>query len=422
MNSKERVRASIEHRTPDRVPIDFGSTAVTGMHVSVVAALREQYGLPRHPVKVIEPYQMLGEIEPDLLDRAGIDTVPLPGSKNLFGFRNEHWKEFRTPWGQVVLVPGQFNTRPAPQGGIWLYPSGDMTVPPSGRMPASGYFFDTIIRQEPIDEDHLNPEDNLEEFKPLSADDAAWYREQAALLKGSSRAVVGGPGGTAFGDIALVPAPFLKHPKGIRDIEEWYVSIAARKSYVRAVFEQQCAMALRNLAAFHDIVGETLDVLFVCGTDFGTQQSSFCSVRTFEEMYLPWYRQVNDWVHRHTHWKTFKHSCGAVEPFIGRFIDCGFDILNPVQCSAAGMDPVKLNDKYGDRITFWGGGADTQQTLPFGTPAQVRDEVLRRCEIFARKGGFVFNVIHNVQARTPIANLAAALDAVQEFQGSAARR
>lgn len=417
MNSKGRIRTSIEHRTPDRVPVDFGSTAVTGMHVSAVAELRQHFGLPSHPVKVIEPYQMLGEIEPDLLDLAGIDTVPMPGAKTLFGFRNEHWKEFRTPWGQVVLVPGQFNTRSDPQGGVLIYPAGDTTAPPSGRMPASGYFFDTIIRQEPIDDEKLNPEDNLEEFTALSDEDTAWYRTQAAALCNSPRAVVGGPGGTAFGDIALVPAPFLKRPRGIRDIEEWYVSIAARKGYVRTVFERQCAMALHNLAAFHAIVGETLDVLFVCGTDFGTQHSSFCSVRTFEDLYMPWYQQVNDWVHRHTTWKTFKHSCGAVEPFISRFIDCGFDILNPVQCSAAGMDPARLKEKYGDRITFWGGGADTQQTLPFGTPAQVREEVLKRCEIFARGGGFVFNVIHNVQARTPIPNLVAALEAVRDFQG-----
>ena len=160
-----------------------------------------------------------------------------------------------------------------------------------------------------------------------------------------------------------------------------------------------------------------MDVVNVCGTDFGTQTSSFCSVRTFNELWAPYYGRVNDWIHKHTSWKTFKHSCGAVEKFIPAFLACGFDILNPVQCSAAGMDPETLKQKYGQQIVFWGGGVDTQKVLPFGTPAEVREQVLRRCEIFAPGGGYVFNAIHNVQARTPVENIVAMVDAVREFNG-----
>jgi uroporphyrinogen-III decarboxylase len=158
-------------------------------------------------------------------------------------------------------------------------------------------------------------------------------------------------------------------------------------------------------------------VAFVCGTDFGTQTSTFCSRETFEELWQPWYARINGWIHHHTGWRTFKHSCGAVEPLIDSFIACGFDILNPVQVSARGMDPALLKQRYGDRIVFWGGGVDTQRTLPFGSPAEVRDQVLRLCETLARGGGFVFNAIHNVQARTPVANIAAMIDAVHEFNG-----
>jgi uroporphyrinogen-III decarboxylase len=160
-----------------------------------------------------------------------------------------------------------------------------------------------------------------------------------------------------------------------------------------------------------------VDVLYVCGTDFGTQASQFCSMETFDRLWAPYYKRVNDWIHAHTPWKTFKHSCGAVEPFVSRFIALGFDILNPVQCSAAGMDPRALKRSYGDRLTFWGGGVNTQRTLPFGTPAEVRVEVLERCEIFAPGGGFVFNTIHNAQANTPVENLVAMLEAVREFNG-----
>jgi len=164
-------------------------------------------------------------------------------------------------------------------------------------------------------------------------------------------------------------------------------------------------------------VGDKVDAVFVCGTDFGTQTSTFCSVDTFRELYLPYYRQVNGWIHANTGWKTFKHSCGAVETFMESFIQAGFDIINPVQCSAAGMDPAHLKKRYGGSLTFWGGGVDTQRTLPFGTPEEVREQVLRRCEVFAPGGGFVFNAIHNVQALTPVENIVAMINAVHEFNG-----
>jgi uroporphyrinogen-III decarboxylase len=214
-----------------------------------------------------------------------------------------------------------------------------------------------------------------------------------------------------------VPAPFLKDPKGIRDVAEWYMSTTSRRGYVHRVFERQCEIALSNLERIYAVVGDNIDAVFTCGADFGTQTSAFCSVKTFRELYFPYHRQLNDWIHKNTPWRTFKHSCGSVERFMESFIDAGFDIINPVQCSAAGMEPERLKQRYGDRLTFWGGGVDTQRTLPFGTPPEVREQVLRRCEIFAAGGGFVFNSIHNVQAGTPVANIAAMIDAVREFNG-----
>ena len=419
MNSRERVRTVLSHRDADRLPIDCGSTAVTGMHVTCVAALREHFGLERHPVKIIEPYQMLGFLEPDLLDTLGIDTRGIFPAKNLFGFRNEKWKPWRTPWGQEVEVPGQFNTTPAPDGGTLIFPEGDTSAPASGLMPAHGYFFDSIIRQEPLDEDHLNIEDNLEEFGPVRDEDLQHFREGTEVLARTGRAVAATFGGTAFGDIAMVPAPFMKHPRGIRDIEEWYVSVSIRSDFVRKIFERQCEIALANLEKIAPAVGDNVDVVFLCGTDFGTQISQFCSAETFSELWKPFYKAINDWIHAHTEWKTFKHSCGAIRPLLGEMIQAGFDIINPVQCSATGMEPRALKADFGGQITFWGGGVDTQKTLPFGTPEQVRREVLERCEIFAPGGGFVFNSIHNLQAGTPVKNLVSMFEAVREFNGAA---
>ncbi len=416
MSHRERLLASLHHRQPDQVPVDLGGTGVTGIHASVVAALRDRYGLEKRPVKVHEPYQMLGMVEEDLADAMGLDVAGIPAPKTLFGFPARDWKPFRL-WDRDLLVPGRFETTVAANGDLLIYPEGDRSVAASGRMPRGGYFFDSIIRQEPIDEERLDPADNLEEFGPFGEDDLAHYQRAAAAGCGGRGTIASLPG-TALGDIALVPAPFLKQPKGIRDVTEWYVSTRSRRDYIHRIFAKQVEYALANLARIHEAVGDdAFDAVFTCGTDFGTQTSSFCSAATFNELWLPYYREINGWLHKHTRWKTFKHSCGAVGKFIPSFIEAGFDILNPVQCSATGMEPRHLKSEFGSAIVFWGGGVDTQKTLPFGTPEDVRREVLERCEIFAPGGGFVFNTIHNVQAGTPVANVVAMLDAVREFNG-----
>jgi uroporphyrinogen-III decarboxylase len=414
MTPRERLIRALNHREPDRIPVDFGATAVTGMHVSCVIGLREHYGLDKRPVKVHEPYQMLGLIEEDLKRVLGIDVEGVFAVETLFGFRNENWKPWRMDIGTEVLVSGHFKVTKDANGDTLIFPKGDLSAAPSGRMPKNGFFFDTIVRQELIDEAKLNPEDNIEEFGPISEKDLQYFDEASRQAAETGRGVIATFGGTAFGDIALVPAPFLKTPKGIRDIEEWYISTLTRQPYIHSVFEKQTEFALANLAKIKARVGDRVQAVFICGTDFGTQQSTFCSVNTFRSLYMPYYKRVNDWIHKNTSWKTFKHSCGAVETLIPSMIESGFDILNPVQCSAAGMEPKTLKKKYGGDIVFWGGGVDTQKTLMFGTPGSVREEVLRRCEVLGKGGGFVFNAVHNIQANVPMKNVVAMFETLKE--------
>lgn len=418
MSRKEILVAALNHQPTARVPLDFGATAVTGMHVTNVAALREYYGLEKRPVKVCEPYQMLGEIEDDLKDVIGIDTIRLSARGTLFGFRNENWKAWRAPWGQELLVAENFKTTVDANGDLLLYPQGDMTAPASGKMPKASFFFDAIVRQEPLVEKKLNPQDNLEEFGLIADDELRIWQEEAAKVRTSGRAIMVNLGGLGLGDIALVPAINLKYPKGIRDITEWYISTLTRQDYIHQIFEKQIDIALMNLEKLTPILKDVVDAAYICGTDFGTQASTFCSPETFRSLYLPYYKKINAWIHQHTTWKTFKHSCGAIRSLIPYFLEAGFDILNPVQCSAANMNPRELKQEFGDRLVFWGGGVDTQKTLPFGTPEQVHNEVLERCEIFSKNGGFVFCTVHNVQANTPVANLVAMIDAVHEFNGA----
>ncbi len=416
MTSRERLAATLNHKQPDRLCVDFGAGFLTGMGAGAVHRLRQTVlGQPDFRVKVIEPYQMLGEIDEELRLALGFDVVGVHGPRTMFGFKNEGWKPFAMFDGTPVLVPEKFNVTPADDGGWLIYPEGDTSVPPSGWMPRGSYFFDSLNRQEPLDEARLDPADNCEEFGPIGEDDVEHFARAARhQSEHTSAGIYLTLPGTAFGDIALVPAAWLKKPRGIRGVAEWYMATVAHRDYVVKVFEYQCESGLKNIERLAAAVGDRVQVVMVSGTDFGTQTSQFCSVRTYRELYKPFHKAVNDRIHRLTKWKTFLHSCGAVRPFIPDFIDAGFDVLNPVQCSATGMDPRELKRDFGRDLVFWGGGVDTQQTLPFGTPDEVYRQVRERIEIFGDGGGYVFNGIHNLQSNVPTDNLLAVFRALRD--------
>ena len=418
MTSRERFQRALNHQSVDRPPVDFGATAVTGMHVSTVSRLREAVlGERGYRVKVVEPYQMLGEIDDALADALGVDIMPAVSPKTLFGFENTGWKELTLFDGTDVIVPGDFNITVGDNGDWFIHPQGDTAVSPSGHMPKDGFYFDAICRQEPLDEDHLVLADNTEEFGPLADGDiehiAAAARQAAQKDKG---AILTCPG-AGFGDIALVPAMWMKQTKGIRDVAEWYMATVTHREFVRQIFDVQCEIALASIERLIEAVGDDVQAAFVSGTDFGTQTSQFISSEAYRDLYQPFHKRVNALIHERTGWKTFIHSCGAVADLIGDFIDSGFDILNPVQCSACGMDAIKLKREYGKDLVFWGGAVDTQKTLPFGTPQEVYDEVRERIDVFNVDGGFIFNSIHNVQAKVPIENVLAMFKALNDCAG-----
>ena len=418
MNSRERVQLALDHQETDRVPLDLGAAPTTGMHVSSVYLLRQALQLdpPGTPVKVIEPYQMLGEIALDLIDALGVDVVGLWPQRNLFGFRNEDWKPWTLFDGTPVLVPEAFNTIPEPDGSILMYPEGDHSALPSGRIPQGGYYFDSLPRAALLEDYPLNVADNLEEFGPVSEDDLDYFASEAErLFTRTEKAILANFGNTAFGDIALVPAPWARRPRGIRNVEEWYISTISRKEYVYKVFERQCEIALKNLPRLYQAVGNRIAAVYMSGTDFGMQTGSFISPKAYRELYKPFQKQLNDWVHKNTSWKCFIHSCGSIVNLMPDMIEAGFDIFNPVQTSAAGMDPQVLKARFGDQVTFWGGGVDTQQVLPFGSPIEIRTQVRERMQVFGAGGGFVFNPSHNVQAGIPAENLLAMYKAVKDF-------
>jgi len=414
--SRERAQQTLNHNTPDRIPVDFGATTVTGIHCKVVEGLRRQYGLEEKPVRIVDAFQMLGEVDEELKQIIGVDFEHVFGSKNVFAIDETELHEQVTPWGQRVLIAKDIDLTPDKDGDVYIYAEGDRTFPPSAVMPKGCYFVNAIERQGMVDDDNLNVEDNLEEFGRITDDELEFLSFQINNAVKTNRAVVASFGGTALGDIAFVPGMGLKEPKGIRNIAEWYMSTAMRQDYIHRIYEKQIDIAIENYKKLWDKIGDKVDVVFTCGTDFGTQESQFCSTGTFMELWQPHYRRMNDWIHQNTTWKVFKHCCGAIIPILPGIVESGFDIINPVQINAKDMDSKFLKTEFGKDLVFWGGGIDTQKILPYGTPQEIRDHVLEQCEIFGQDGGFVFNAIHNIQANVPIENVAAMIDTLNTFR------
>lgn len=415
MNARQRLQATLNHEAPDRVCVDFGSTNVSGIAVSTASKLRKAiFGDDSHRVKITEPFLMLGEIDDQLRRALSIDTRGVFGRRGRFGVAANGWKEMELFDGSLVLAPDWFRPTVDANGDWLLHPGGDPSLLPSARMPKGGFYFDSIIRQMPIDEATLNPQDNLEEFGLYGAEDIEHFATQARQTAEAGWGVVISPPGVAFGDISHVPGVALARPKGIRDVEEWYVSLLTRPDYIYSVFEGQCRIALQNLAELSKTVGANADVVFVSGTDFGSQRGPLVSPKVYRDLFKPFHKQINAFIHANTPWKTFIHSCGSVAELIPDFIEAGFDILNPVQTSAAGMDPATLKKEFGRQLVFWGGGVDTQRTLPFGTPEEVYREVRERIDVLGNGGGFVFNSVHCIQANTPVENLLAMFKAIRD--------
>lgn len=418
MNSRERLIKTINHQQPDRVVLDLGGTSQTGINASTLFQLRKALGLAEKPVPIQEPAQLLGRVEEDVLKALGADVVGLWNPVNTLGVRNENWKVWFMPDGTPTLMAGGMAFTTDSEGATYTYPQGDASEAPSMKLPSGGYFFDNIDRGGEYDEDCLDARKDFAGDFGVFDEDTAKYLEQESgrLYEETGYGIVGMCGGGGFGDVFTLPACWVKgKPQGIRKMEDWLMAHLLHPDYLLELFDMQAEIALKNLEIYRQAVGDRVQVIWLSGTDFGTQNGPFTSVENYRKLYKPFHKRLNDWVHKNTGWKTFYHTCGSIVPLLDDFAEAGIDILNPVQCSAAGMDPRMLKEKYGKKFVFWGGGIDTQQVLPFGTPEEVRAQVRERLEIFSPGGGFVFNTIHNIVGNTPVANLLAMYEAVKEF-------
>jgi uroporphyrinogen-III decarboxylase len=398
MSSRERVLAALNHEEPDRVPLDMGGTIMSGIMAHALDRLRKHLGLENRPVKVYEVFQMLGEVEMDVVDRLGIDVLPVEPPVQFFGLRRERWKPWKLWDGTEVLVPGQFDVEVDEEGSWLLHSEGNPHKPVEGKMPKGGFYFDMASMTE-THLDYTPPAlEAVRRQNIITAEELEFLAARVETLRRETDKAL------LLGCWGWVGLPW------VGSIPDFLCLMATSPAYIKDLFSVHTETALKNLEKFERYLGGNIDILGLDGADYGAQNNELFAPEMFEELFLPFFKEQNDWVHRNTSWKTWQHTCGSVTRVIPLLVDSGLDILNPVQTSAAGMDPAWLKREFGTKITFWGGGVDTQKTLPFASPEEVEKEVAERVRIFAPGGGFVFNTIHNIQQATPPENIVAAYD------------
>ncbi len=409
MTGRERVLTALEHREPDRVPIDLGGHRSSGIAAMAYAKLRKHLGLPERPIRVYDPVQQLAIIDDDVLDRFHVDTIELGRG---FALSDDDWVDWVLPDGTPCQMPRW--CAPERAEGEWVLrsPSGRVI----GRMPDGAIYFEQCYWPYVEHKEDLSriAEDLAETIwvgapsppGPLVSgpDGDRRLRDGAiALRQKTDRAILG-----LFGGNLLECMQFL-----FRN-DYAYMVLAGEPERAERVLDALVELHLENLEKYLAAVGDVIDII-VFGDDLGMQSGPQISPKMYREMFKPRHAKLWRRAKELADVKVMLHSCGGIAELLDDLIDAGLDAVNPVQISCKGMDPAELKKRFGDRITFWGGGCDTHRVLTQSTPEDIREHVRRQIDILAPGGGFVFQQVHNILADVEPAHIVAMLDAAHEF-------
>lgn len=393
MNARERVMAALHHEVPDRVPIDLGAMRSTGITALAYRRLKEHLGITGGDIYVYDTGQQLAVVEPSILDLFGLDVVPLDLDQ-LLG-----WQPYTLPDSYPARIVAGFTIETAPDGSVYQLEDGR---PVRYRPPSSHYFYrihhSLAGATTPADLEPF-PLQNYSDGELILLRDRARY-----LYENTDYAIMGHFGGS-----------ILEAGQDLRGWEQFMIDLARGGPFLEAFLEKLTKFHLANLARYLDAVGPYIQIIAMAD-DLGTQHALQISPQAYRRWIKPCHSRIYGYVRQHyPEVYVFLHSCGAIYPLIPDLIEAGVQILNPVQISATGMDPVRLKREFGADLTFWGGGCDTQHTLPHGTPEEVAAEVKRLLDIFAPGGGYVFNQVHNIQADVLPENIVAMLETARRY-------
>jgi len=404
-NSRKLVLDALGH-TEGPVPVDLSSHRSSGMMAGAYHRLREYLDLPQRPPRVYDVVQQLAIIDDDVLDRFCVDAIELGRS---FARDDSHWKPWSLPDGSDCLIPAWIDVRRKGADRVLYSPSGRGV----GIQKSDALYFDSIYwaYSDGIPEDLSDlpsaMSDNLWSTpSPPGPDQSSpnALRKGARDLRNSTdRAVV-----ALFGGNLIEWGQFLARN------DNFLMMLAADPRAAHRLLDGLLEVHLANLEAFLPAVGEFIDVILF-GDDLGMQTGPQISPEMYREFFKPRHAAMWKRAKELSDVKVMLHCCGGIRPLLEDLIDAGLDAVNPVQTSAAGMEPRSLKSDFGERICLWGGGCDTQRILPCARPEDVRRHVLERLEILSPGGGFVFQAVHNIMADVPPENIVAMFDAVAEF-------
>jgi uroporphyrinogen decarboxylase len=393
MTHRERVAAAIHHLEPDRIPVDLGGMRSTGIMALAYAELKDHLGISEGGIYVFDTMQQLALVEEPVRQRFGCDVVILDQGL-LAG-----WRDYTLPDSTPAKICADFRTEPDGAGGEYALDAAGRRIQ---HRPASSYYFDPIYY--PLAD--VVSEADLDRYDwPTLTDEALTKLQNEAqrLYEETDYAILGSFGGA-----------FLEGGQGLRGWADFMMDLAGDQGFAEALLDRLLDTYLRNVELYLDAVGDTIQIIQM-GGDLGTQAGPQLRPQLYYEVIQP--RQKALWGRIHElapGVAVFLHCCGGIYDLIPGIIDAGCDVLNPVQINAKGMEPERLKREFGDRLCFWGGGCDTQQVLPFGTPEEVYEHTRRNVEILKPGGGFVFCQVHNVLAHVPPENVVAMFDAVHD--------
>lgn len=411
MTSRERVLAAIEHRQPDRVPVDLGATPSSGISAIAYGNLKRHLGLTQGNTFVYDVVQQLAQPEDFMLDRFGVDVVDIGRAFNL---EPGAWQPTTLMDGQAALYPAWFNPERQPDGSFIARMADGLDI---AHMPARGTFFDQTffpyLDDYPPDFRDLDSAMGKILWAALvhspwdhARDPGFWdtLRQKAlALRQSSDRALM-----------IVIGCNLFEWGTFLRRVDGFLYDLAAEPEKVEALLD---ALMERHLAALEKVCRAVGDVADICrfGDDLGSNGGPLMSPAMYRRYFQPRHAQLCAYVHRHSRMKTFLHSCGSIHALLPDLIAAGFDVINPVQTNCRDMEPERLKREFGRDICFWGGGCDTRQVLPTATPSEVKRHVRERLEVFSPGGGFVFNTVHNILPDVPPQNIVAMFEAIEEF-------